>query len=345
MMMTARQFLQSTVEQPTSGSAADIHLAIRNPYNDDHKTVSPGKAKEGICPPEVTYDTAPPQNNFQFQSTVEQPTSGSIADIHLAIRNPYNDDRKTVSPGKAKEGICPPEVTYDTAPPQNNFWFQSTVEQPTSGSVADIRLAIRNPYNDDRKTVSPGKAKEDICPPEVIYDTAPPQNNFRFQSTVEQPTSGSVADIHLAIRNPYNDDRKTVSPGKAKEGICPPEVTYDTAPPQNNFRFQSTVEQPTSGSVADIHLAIRNPYNDDRKTVSPCKSQLKMYYQNVRGLRTKIDELFVAASDAEHDVIILTETWLNDEINSLQLFGPRYSVYRNDRDPIAAGKKRVVVYL
>ena len=68
--------------------------------------------------------------------------------------------------------------------------------------------------------------------------------------------------------------------------------------------------------------------------------QLKVYYQNVRGLRTKIDELFVAASEGEYDIIVLTETWLNETINSLQLFGSRYTVYRQDRDPLSTGKFR-----
>ena len=38
--------------------------------------------------------------------------------------------------------------------------------------------------------------------------------------------------------------------------------------------------------------------------------------------------------------MVLTETWLNDEILSQQLFGNGYSVYRNDRDPTSTGKNR-----
>ena len=69
-------------------------------------------------------------------------------------------------------------------------------------------------------------------------------------------------------------------------------------------------------------------------------NNISIYYQNVRGLRTKIDELFNSVSDAELDVVILTETWLNDQILSPQLFGNGYTVYRNDRDPVCTGKKR-----
>ncbi|XP_039439344.1 uncharacterized protein LOC120420401 [Culex pipiens pallens] len=66
---------------------------------------------------------------------------------------------------------------------------------------------------------------------------------------------------------------------------------------------------------------------------------LSFYYQNVRGLRTKIDDLFLAVIDCDYDVIVLTETWLDDEIFSPQLFGTGYVVYRNDRDTVRTGKK------
>ncbi|XP_055604758.1 uncharacterized protein LOC129752990 [Uranotaenia lowii] len=44
--------------------------------------------------------------------------------------------------------------------------------------------------------------------------------------------------------------------------------------------------------------------------------------------------------DSEYDVIVLTETWLNDEITSVQLFGHEYNVFRRDRDPISTGLSR-----
>ena len=45
-----------------------------------------------------------------------------------------------------------------------------------------------------------------------------------------------------------------------------------------------------------------------------------MYYQNVRGLRTKHVDLrlsFVTLS-SQYDVIVLTETWLDDTYNSAE---------------------------
>ncbi|XP_055623223.1 uncharacterized protein LOC129766661 [Toxorhynchites rutilus septentrionalis] len=71
-----------------------------------------------------------------------------------------------------------------------------------------------------------------------------------------------------------------------------------------------------------------------------CSSNLRIYYQNVRGLSTKIDAFFLSVSEEEFDLIVLTETWLDDRIFSTQLFGPSYAVYRTDRSHLNSHKSR-----
>lgn len=68
--------------------------------------------------------------------------------------------------------------------------------------------------------------------------------------------------------------------------------------------------------------------------------KLKVYYQNVRGLRTKTDEFMDNLIVAYFDLIILCETWLHDHIFDGELFDERYVVYRNDRDPTVTNKNR-----
>lgn len=65
---------------------------------------------------------------------------------------------------------------------------------------------------------------------------------------------------------------------------------------------------------------------------------LRIYYQNVRGLRTKIDDFYLAVGEKEYDVIVLTETWLDECIFSSQLFGNNFSVFRTDRQPLNSKK-------
>lgn len=41
----------------------------------------------------------------------------------------------------------------------------------------------------------------------------------------------------------------------------------------------------------------------------------------------------------DYDVYALTESWLDDLISDAELFGPSYTVFRDDRNNLALGKK------
>lgn len=57
-----------------------------------------------------------------------------------------------------------------------------------------------------------------------------------------------------------------------------------------------------------------------------------IYYQNVRGLRTKTIQFKRNLQLNNYDVVVLNETWLLDGIKSEELFGDVYCVWRRDRD-------------
>lgn len=61
-------------------------------------------------------------------------------------------------------------------------------------------------------------------------------------------------------------------------------------------------------------------------------TNLKFYYQNVRGLRTKTVDIYNNVVCNNFDVIVLTETWLNGSVLDRELFDNRYEVYRRDRE-------------
>ena len=67
---------------------------------------------------------------------------------------------------------------------------------------------------------------------------------------------------------------------------------------------------------------------------------LSIFYQNVRGLRTKTKQFYNNLLNNNYDVVCLTESWLLDGIFDEELFDPRYIVYRNDRDYTRLGVKR-----
>lgn len=67
------------------------------------------------------------------------------------------------------------------------------------------------------------------------------------------------------------------------------------------------------------------------------KEDFFCYFQNVRGLRTKVDEFFSAANISEYDLIGLVETWLSDDISNTEYFPNTYTVIRCDRDFAGTG--------
>lgn len=69
-------------------------------------------------------------------------------------------------------------------------------------------------------------------------------------------------------------------------------------------------------------------------------NNLKLYYQNVRGLRTKCPDFYRNVSQSNHDVIVITETWLLDSIGNSELFDERYIVWRRNCDFQVTGQTK-----
>lgn len=70
------------------------------------------------------------------------------------------------------------------------------------------------------------------------------------------------------------------------------------------------------------------------------KTYFTAYLQNVRGLRTKVNDLYSSASSSEFDIIGLTETWLSADISSTEYFPNSYVIYRCDRKFTEVGLSR-----
>lgn len=65
-----------------------------------------------------------------------------------------------------------------------------------------------------------------------------------------------------------------------------------------------------------------------------------IYYQNVRGLRTKTLDFKRSIQLCSYNVIVLTETWLWEGIRTEELFSDAFTVWRRDRDYGRLGQKR-----
>lgn len=60
-------------------------------------------------------------------------------------------------------------------------------------------------------------------------------------------------------------------------------------------------------------------------------NNLSIYYQNVRGMRSKLQDIYKSVLSLDYEIIILTETWLNCDIFDAEIFDDRYQVFRRDR--------------
>lgn len=49
-------------------------------------------------------------------------------------------------------------------------------------------------------------------------------------------------------------------------------------------------------------------------------NKLKIYYQNVNGMKTEVNEFRMSLLVSDYDVIVLTETWLREEYYDSELF-------------------------
>lgn len=70
-----------------------------------------------------------------------------------------------------------------------------------------------------------------------------------------------------------------------------------------------------------------------------CTMAVTIFYQNVRGLKSKIELFSQEVLNNNFDIICLTETWLNSSISSSELFDGRYMVFRRDRESSSSVKR------
>lgn len=67
---------------------------------------------------------------------------------------------------------------------------------------------------------------------------------------------------------------------------------------------------------------------------------LAVYYQNVRGINSKLSTVKKNSSSREFNIMCLTETWLNNSVLDSEIIDPSYRVYRRDRDPLTSQKTK-----
>lgn len=75
---------------------------------------------------------------------------------------------------------------------------------------------------------------------------------------------------------------------------------------------------------------------------APPSAAISVFYQNVRGLRTKLNLLRYSTFIFDYDILIFTETWLNNCFCSSELGLVNLNIFRSDRDTNTSG---VIAYV
>lgn len=59
--------------------------------------------------------------------------------------------------------------------------------------------------------------------------------------------------------------------------------------------------------------------------------KISLIYQNVRGLNTKLNSLYVDSYNFRHHIVIFTETWLTDTVLNSEIMCDNFQIFRRDR--------------
>lgn len=89
---------------------------------------------------------------------------------------------------------------------------------------------------------------------------------------------------------------------------------------------------------ANSSLPVKSATSSSQRS-STRSSNLSIYYQNVRGLRTKIVPLRLMLSSCDYDVLVLTETWVHDDIANEEISSD-FSIFRCDRNAMTSQHSR-----
>lgn len=81
------------------------------------------------------------------------------------------------------------------------------------------------------------------------------------------------------------------------------------------------------------------PISAQPRQPNATKNDLLLYYQNLGGINTMLSEYAQACSAADYDLYAFTETWLNENTNTRQLFDNSYTVHRQDRSSLNSSKR------
>ncbi|XP_055623476.1 uncharacterized protein LOC129766903 [Toxorhynchites rutilus septentrionalis] len=145
---------------------------------------------------------------------------------------------------------------------------------------------------------------------------------------------GPVLECGAAGIQPINAGKYTFIPNNA----LPEMRNTSSSSPSSGHQRPTNASTQRNDPVAH-HPVLPVTDCGDCDSLSPKQHFLSIYYQNVRGLRTKTSRLQLGLSSSHYDVVILTETWLRSDICDAELSSD-YSLFRCDRSEATSSLTR-----
>ncbi|XP_043471602.1 uncharacterized protein LOC122504518 [Leptopilina heterotoma] len=155
-------------------------------------------------------------------------------------------------------------------------------------------------------------------------------NSSRFLDSKKYPCySGKTGQTLDDFRPNKNTNRGNESEKGGKRGTLS----------KSKIESENIDPKPGSSKTEDVIICNDTQRETHTPTVS-CVRNFSLFYQNVRGVRTKLQDLRVSVRSADYDCIVLTETWLNDCIDTQELSFDNYDVFRFDRNVLTGEGSR-----
>ena len=109
--------------------------------------------------------------------------------------------------------------------------------------------------------------------------------------------------------------------------------------PSSNSSRRTTEANVTTGRAPSSNSNVTQQTNRLSRSNAEYIPTFSVYYQNVRGLRTKIVQLRLMLANCDYDVIVFTETWLREDIDSTEISSD-YVLFRCDRSALTSQHAR-----
>lgn len=107
----------------------------------------------------------------------------------------------------------------------------------------------------------------------------------------------------------------------------------DAAPPSAAFDHRSCPNAVIRSEIRMPKSSLSGEVYTDSQRVASTNQDVTIYYQNVGGMNSNVEDYRISVSDRCYNIIALTETWLDSRTISNQVFGSEYEVFRCDRNP------------